>query len=754
MLKIAIIVLVLVMLECSDSSARPNLPRKNGKQASHGRSQKNGVGFKGKVSKVRGREDSQRYGAHDSKISESGASQRKGRYVEPGSHPSVELSGLKQALQASLKGQKNSASPKTDEYATGAEPDSSFEDDAGAKDDKQNNKDRHGRKLRPGSFAALGLSEPVVKGMTQAGYRFPTPVQRKVIPPAISGFDIVAMARTGSGKTAAFIAPMVTRISEMAASPSQEPAAKLVSGLRGLVMVPTRELALQTFQFFKKYARFTSLTACLIAGGESLESQFSALATNPEIAIATPGRLLQLLSEISTLTLQCVQVCVLDEADRLFEGNLKGVVLEILSRLDGPKNRPAPSEKDERKVRQMVLLSATLPRALADFASKKLSHDHVVVRLDTDKFLSPTLRIGFYYVTTHAKMAGLLFLIKDIVGGAGELTAEQRHMHDAKLLGEGVHTRGLFPTRQGTSDKKKEDTRNRNNHIKRCLVFCATRHSVELLTQVLALADVSVGGIHGNMDQEHRKIELGKFKDRRTSVLVVTDVAARGLDIPLLDYVVNYDFPATPKLFVHRCGRAGRAGIVGTAHSLVTPGDIPHYVDASVFLGRTIEYEPRNGSWSNTVLEGPDNFLFGTLPASRISVYTRVVYRIFQRDGGLTSQAATARRGYDLYVRTCPKASGNSYDKAKAMLAAREPGSVVHAWFRSLAGDEEGGMNEEDEEVKQMRQRLARWEPRNSSELGLNWQKDLWKVCIYMYVCMWSFVLFPRILVFLGNELL
>ena len=189
------------------------------------------------------------------------------------------------------------------------------------------------KKERPGSFASLGISKEVIKGLYHAGYKFPTPVQRRVIPPMMQGLDVVAMARTGSGKTAAFLVPAICRVVELTAKGREK---GLVLGLQCLVLEPTRELALQTFLFCKKYAKFTPLTATVVTGGEPLEAQFAALAANPEVLVATPGRLMQVLHEVPAVSLATVRVCVLDEADRLFEGSLVAVVLQLLERLRPP----------------------------------------------------------------------------------------------------------------------------------------------------------------------------------------------------------------------------------------------------------------------------------------------------------------------------------------------------------------------------------------------------------------------------------
>ena len=237
----------------------------------------------------RGREDEDRnYGLHERRKSKYGPDKRSqtkrkpfrksSRRTDPEPSGLQQLKGkLRAKIRAAVKGNHTDRRNYSDHIAT------SDEDQA------------YTKKHRPGSFPALGIEDSIAKALMHAGYKFPTPVQRKSIPELLSGANVVMMARTGSGKTAAFLVPLIQRI--RAISDSNWAQGKVI-GIQGLVLVPTRELALQTFNFFKLYAKYTQLTACLIVGGEALEPQFAALATNPNVVIATPGRLLQLLNEV------------------------------------------------------------------------------------------------------------------------------------------------------------------------------------------------------------------------------------------------------------------------------------------------------------------------------------------------------------------------------------------------------------------------------------------------------------------------
>ena len=179
------------------------------------------------------------------------------------------------------------------------------------------------RAPKSGSFAAMGLSEPVLRGLTRLGYKLPTPVQRKALPPALSGRDVVAMARTGSGKTAAFLIPLVERLRRHTAR----------IGARGVVLSPTRELALQTLSVLRGMCQFTDLRCAGLVGGESMGEQFSALANNPDVLVATPGRLAHLLVEVPHFSLKLVEYVVFDEGDRLFELGFAEQLGDITSRM-------------------------------------------------------------------------------------------------------------------------------------------------------------------------------------------------------------------------------------------------------------------------------------------------------------------------------------------------------------------------------------------------------------------------------------
>jgi ATP-dependent RNA helicase DDX54/DBP10 len=485
--------------------------------------------------------------------------------------------------------------------------------------------------VRQGSFESLGLREEVLRAVRERGYRLPTPIQRRAVPLALGGADVVAMARTGSGKTAAFLLPVLNRLRAHGDR----------VGARAVVLSPTRELALQTFRFAKELGRFTGLRHALLVGGDSMEAQFEALATNPDVLIATPGRLLHHLSEVDGLSLQSVEILVFDEADRLFELGFAEQLRRIL--------HGCP------ETRQTMLFSATMPTAVAEFAKAGLKEPQLV-RLDAETKISPDLTLQYYTVAKEDKTAALVHLL-----------------------------RRILPEKQQT------------------IVFASTKHHVEFLEGILRKEAVPCAAVYGAMDQVARQINVGMFRNGKAQVLLVTDVAARGLDIPLLDNVINFDFPAKPKLFVHRAGRAARNGRLGSAFSFLSREELPFLLDLHLFLGRPIAPAPpvlptgegleRGGAWED---------VYGAYPQALLDTEVERLREWVAESADLTNLVKTSSRAYGLYLKTRPGASVESCARVKAL--AREG---VHP---RLAAAEVGGMQERAD-LMAFTQRLKSFRP-------------------------------------------
>ena len=461
------------------------------------------------------------------------------------------------------------------------------------------------KKKTTGGFQSLGLSPEMFKGVMAMGYKVPTPIQRKALPIVLSGKDVVAMARTGSGKTAAFLVPMVEKLKHHSAT----------VGARAVILSPTRELAVQTLRFAKQMSKFTSLKYALIVGGESMDQQFEAIASNPDVIVATPGRLVHLLLEIPSFSLRTTEYLVFDEADRMFEMGFAEQLQQVM--------------RDMPPSRQTVLFSATLPKALAQFARAGLNEPELI-RLDVDNKISENLNMGFFNIKSDDKPAAFLHLVRDIL-----------------------------PSDQQT------------------IVFAATRHHVEFLFQLLQVEGIETSCVYGEMDQAARKISVGKFRAGKTRLLLVTDVAARGIDIPLLNNVINYHFPPVPKLFVHRVGRAARAGRSGAAFNFVVPDELPYMVDLFLYLGRRIEdcWDFQEKQYTLTSMS-TDDVHFGTFNRPILDAETEHVREVISRHNHISSMIKVCKNALGQYSRTRPDPSKRSIGRAKEI-----KGNKLHPLF-------------------------------------------------------------------------
>ena len=461
-----------------------------------------------------------------------------------------------------------------------------------------------------GGFQSLGLSEPVYRGIVKMGFRIPTPVQRKSLPVVLSGSDTVVMARTGSGKTAAFLIPVLERLLASRGGGGDESSrhhhhdgADRNRSAGAVILSPTRELSMQTLRVCRTLSSLTNLKSIGINGGESMEKQFSLLSSRPDIIIATPGRLAHHLSEIPDFHLKQCEVVVFDEADRLFEMGFAMQIRQICSRMPGPESG-----------RQTLLFSATMPKVLVEFTKSGIMGEPEVVRLDSEVSVSAELRCGFITVRSGEKDAALLHLLRDVLPSAPTVGAQSGHGMDDEDGGDDDNAK-----RNPGKNKKKRGVM--SNRLGLTLIFAATRHHVDYLTTLLNTAGLGMEatGIYGTMDQVARKENLARFRSGEKPILVVTDVAARGIDVPLIDHVIHYAFPPSAKLFVHRSGRAARAGRIGYCWGIVDPEELPYMVDLHVFLGRrlsngTIEKDSKeadndddDGEESNGDVVGDDN---------------------------------------------------------------------------------------------------------------------------------------------------
>jgi ATP-dependent RNA helicase RhlE len=402
------------------------------------------------------------------------------------------------------------------------------------------------------SFDALGLSPELLRAVSDEGYTEPTPVQREAIPLVLARRDMLAGAQTGTGKTAAFVLPIIQILhATRVAPPAGAPAATQVSPalrqrgrydpsqqvsrstpatsrppIRVLVVVPTRELCIQVEESVRTYGARRPIKSTTIYGGVGFEPQAAKLRAGPEIVVATPGRLLDHVSQ-RTIDLSRVEILVLDEADRLLDMGFIRDIRRIIDLLP-PK-------------RQNLLFSATFSDDVRSLASGILV---------TPAFVQVTPR------NTTAE------LVEQLV-----IPVDRERKRD--LLRELVAL----------------------GRIDQALVFTRTKHGANRLAEQLVKDGINASAIHGNKSQSQRVKALTDFKEGRVAILVATDIAARGLDIEQLPHVVNFELPMVPEDYIHRIGRTGRAGTDGQAISLVCVDETPLLRDIQSLLRRTIPSE-------------------------------------------------------------------------------------------------------------------------------------------------------------------
>jgi ATP-dependent RNA helicase DeaD len=344
-------------------------------------------------------------------------------------------------------------------------------------------------------FSGFGLPAALLEVLTRMQYTTPTPIQLEALPPALEGRDILGSAQTGTGKTAAFAIPLIT---------------KLLSTPRGsaLVLTPTRELATQVMSVIRKMLgeRSTIQTALLI-GGESMGPQFSQLRSRPRLIIGTPGRINDHLGR-GTLMLHDTSFLVLDETDRMLDMGFSVQLDQIAKFLP--------------KTRQTLMFSATMPHNIQKLSEKYLTNP---VRIKMGESTAPAANISHEIVHT-GEANKYDMLIKEL---------------DA---------------RQGS-----------------IIVFVKTKRGAERLSIRLNKQNHSSDAIHGDLKQSKRDRVIAAFREKKYRIMVATDVAARGLDIPHIEHVINFDLPHAPEDYIHRIGRTARAGAQGSALSLISPED-------------------------------------------------------------------------------------------------------------------------------------------------------------------------------------
>ncbi|HEX7150666.1 MAG TPA: DEAD/DEAH box helicase [Thermoanaerobaculia bacterium] len=346
------------------------------------------------------------------------------------------------------------------------------------------------------SFEQLGLTEEVLGSVKNIGFVHPTPIQDAVIPPALAGRDVIGLAQTGSGKTAAFVLPLAEKLTHG-------------RGVRALILAPTREIALQTQAFIELFGKSHDLTAACLIGGVKMQPQLAALKSQPDVIVATPGRLLDHVKR-RTVSLDNIEMLVLDEADHMLDLGFLPQMKEILRRL--------PRE------RQTLMFSATMPDSIEMIARDFMRNpDRIDIMPVGQAAEGITHRL--YLVKLEDKRPCLLALLQQELGST--------------------------------------------------LVFVRRKIDAEWLHAILDRQGHPVSRIHADRSQKGRTAALDSFRAGQHRILVATDIAGRGIDVPGIEHVINFDIPESVEDYIHRGGRTARAHATGTVSTIATWTDVP-----------------------------------------------------------------------------------------------------------------------------------------------------------------------------------
>ncbi len=352
------------------------------------------------------------------------------------------------------------------------------------------------------SFDSLGLSPKILKALENTNLKTPTPIQAQAIPPIMAGRDLMGLAQTGTGKTAAFGLPLLHRILDIGHPPGPK-------HVRALILAPTRELATQIRENIESFTKGTPVKVVMVVGGASVNRQAQSLVRGADVLVATPGRLIDLL-ERGDVSLEKCAYLVLDEADHMLDMGFIHALRRIAKHI--PQKR------------QTLMFSATMPKDIDEIADTYL-RDPVKVQVASPGKPAEKVTQGVHFIPNGDK---------------------------ARLLEEYL----------------------KKHPGEQAIVFSRTKHGADKLAKVLAQWGFKVGAIHGNRSQNQRDRMLNDFKSGEMDVLVATDVAARGIDIPTVRHVYNYDMPNVPENYVHRIGRTARAGAEGSSISFCAPAEM------------------------------------------------------------------------------------------------------------------------------------------------------------------------------------
>lgn len=382
------------------------------------------------------------------------------------------------------------------------------------------------------TFQTLGLSKGLLDALASRNYTQPTPIQRDAIPLVLQGRDVLGIAQTGTGKTAAFMLPTIDRLTSSSRG-------RLVSGrVRMLVLAPTRELASQIAEAARAYASNSSMSVGVIFGGVSNHKSIREVSRGLDVLVATPGRLLDLVDQ-RAIDLSTLEILVLDEADQMLDLGFIHALKTIVKLI------PAK--------RQTLFFSATMPKTIRQLA---------------DAYLSNPVKVAVTPVATTA----------------------ERVSQSVTFVNQTEKQALLTVFFQSTP-------------IERALVFSRTKHGADKIVRFLEAAGIGANAIHGNKNQSQRERALDLFRSGEVPILIATDIAARGIDIPGVSHVLNFDLPNVPEQYVHRIGRTARAGAAGMAMAFCSDEERPFLRDIERLTRQKIDAAPLPDGFTASVAE-------------------------------------------------------------------------------------------------------------------------------------------------------
>ncbi|MEM6411775.1 MAG: DEAD/DEAH box helicase [Pseudomonadota bacterium] len=380
----------------------------------------------------------------------------------------------------------------------------------------------------------LGLHQHVLKAVTEQGYETPTPIQAQAIPHLLQRRDLLGIAQTGTGKTAAFALPTLDHLVRNFEK-------RKAKSSRVLVLAPTRELAAQIADSFRVYSKFTDCVTQVVFGGVGIHLQIRSLNKGCHILVATPGRLVDLIEQ-KAISLEHLETLILDEADQMLDMGFIHDLRKIMAKI--PEDR------------QTLLFSATMPKTIAELAANYLD-EPVKVSVAPESTTAERVQQGVVHVANGDKLRVLEALLRD-------------------------------PS------------------VDRALVFARTKHGADKVVRKLMAKGIRAEAIHGNKSQPQRKKALEAFKAGRSTVLVATDIAARGIDIDGITHVINFEMPNVAEQYVHRIGRTARAGREGLAVSLVAEDELYYLREVEKITRTRVDVLPAPDGCEAVILPTPD----------------------------------------------------------------------------------------------------------------------------------------------------